>query len=77
MLTWHKAWELSVVASTVLMSGLPPFYHMLAKCPFPHSPWIRKWEPPFGKAAPPLGDKPFIEAFCYFRIPAQEMLKLL
>ena len=45
--------------------------------PFSHSPWIRKWEPPFRKAAPPLGEKPFREAFCRLRVLAQKMLNLL
>lgn len=50
---------------------------MQAKCPFPHSPRIRKWEPPVGKAAPPLGEKPFAETFRDLRVLAQKMLKLL
>lgn len=50
---------------------------MHAERPFPHSPWVRKWEPPFRKAAPPLGEKPFGEAFCNLRVLAQKTLKPL
>lgn len=57
--------------------GLPSFYTPAGWSPFPHSPWIRKWEPPIRKAAPPLGEKPFREAFCGLRVLAQKMLKLL
>lgn len=65
-------------ASVVFTFGLhPPTPRTRAKCPFPHSPRIRKWEPPFGKAAPPLGEKRFSEAFRYLRVLAQEKLKFL
>ena len=43
----------------------------------PHSPWIRKWEPPLRKAAPPLGENPFGEALRHLGVLAQKTPKLL
>lgn len=57
-------------------SGLPPFYLTQTRCPFPHSPRIRKWEPPLGEAAPPLAEEPFGEALRRLGVLAQKMLKL-
>jgi hypothetical protein len=42
-----------------------------------HSPRVWEREPPFRKATPPLGEKPFSEAFCYLRVLTQKMLNLL
>lgn len=54
-----------------------PFHIHTGQPPFGHSPRIRKWEPPVRKAAPPLGENPFLEAFCHLRVLAQKMLNVL
>ena len=75
MFTQCGAWE--GLRGAVWTFGLPPCHHTQTKCPFPHSPWIRKWEPPLRKAAPPLGEKPFGEALRHLGVLAQKTPKLL